>query len=128
MGTLGEYCENAFSFNFYTDKLSRGENFTVSIFAIINMYKLVGMWEHEQMWYNSDDPLTITFYMPLAPSPTPTAEPEPEPFPTTLVIATSAIIAVVCVASFVYFKKHNKLQNTANLQYATQTQPVNRLG
>jgi len=35
-------------------------------------------------------------------------EPQPEPFPTTLVIAGSVIIAIVCVVSLVYFKKHER--------------------
>jgi hypothetical protein len=50
-------------------------------------------------------------------TPTNTAEPtsspepqQPEPFPTTLVIAIIVIIAVVCIGSIVYFKKHK--QNT----------------
>ena len=63
LSTLGEYRDKAFSFNFSTDKLSRGENFTVSIVAIIDMYKLIGLWEYEQLWYNSDDPMTTTLYM-----------------------------------------------------------------
>lgn len=41
-----------------------------------------------------------------------------EPFPTTLLIATSVIVAVVCIGLFVYFKKRKpvskeKKQNTA---------------
>jgi len=107
-GTLGEYREKAFSFNFSTDKLSRGENFTVSIVAIIDMYKLIGIWEYEQLWYNSDDLMMVNLYMPPAPSPTPTIttapEPPPEPFPTTLVIAI-AILVVICAGLLLYFRK-----------------------
>jgi len=65
LGTLSPYWEKEFAFNFSTDKLSRGENFTVSIVAIIDMYKLIGSWEYEQLWYNSDDPMTTTLYMPI---------------------------------------------------------------
>jgi len=35
-------------------------------------------------------------------------ETEAKPFPTTLAIATSLIIAVVCLSLFVYFKKHKR--------------------
>jgi parallel beta-helix repeat protein len=47
------------------------------------------------------------FSLPLV-TPAPSAEPQhaqPEPFPTTLVVATSVIIAVVGIGSFVHFKK-----------------------
>jgi hypothetical protein len=64
-------------------------------------------------WSNT---LTITIPASLAPSPSPapsieptqSPEPQPEPFPTTLLIATSVTIAVVCVGSIVYFKKLRK--------------------
>ncbi len=52
---------------------------------------------------------------------TPSSSPEPklEPFPTTLVIASSVIIAVVCIASIVYFKKHKQKANgNSERQYA----------
>ena len=47
----------------------------------------------------------------LDPSIEPTQSPDPqqsEPFPTTLVIATSVIIAVIAIGLFVYFKKHKR--------------------
>ena len=43
-----------------------------------------------------------------SPEPTQSPEPQPEPFPTTIVIAASAIIAVVCIGLLVYFKKLRK--------------------
>ena len=115
LGALSEYWEKAFSFNFSTDELGRGENFNVSIVAIVDMYKLINMWEYEELWYNSDDPMIVTLYMPSAPAPTPTLTtapeptPKPEPFPTTLVIATSVIIGVIFIGLFVYFRIHKPL-------------------
>jgi len=47
----------------------------------------------------------------LDPSIEPTQSPDPqqsEPFPTTIAIASSVIVAVVCIGLFVYFKKHKR--------------------
>ena len=43
---------------------------------------------------------------------TPAPEPQLEPFPTTLVIAASLKIAVVCIGSIVYIKKHKSEAKT----------------
>jgi hypothetical protein len=109
----GAYWEEKFAFDIPSEKLVSGENFTVSVVAVISIsavpesgYGFVGTWD------NYGNPVTVNLYfLSQATTPTPSPSPEPtpeaEPFPTTLVIASIGSAAIVGLGLLVYFKKRN---------------------
>lgn len=61
---LSDYWEKNFAFDLPSEKLARGQNFTLSIVALLNMTSYTTYSHYEKVWDNYHDPLTVVLRMP----------------------------------------------------------------
>jgi hypothetical protein len=94
----GDHWTEKFAFEIPSEKLVSGENFTVSIVAVISISAVPESVDGlKGTWNNYDRPVIAKLYFP--------PQPDLQPFQMALIVASVASVVLVGVGFLIYFKK-----------------------